>query len=74
MTGLEALESAQYVTVNGKRRVVLDAESWEAVLEWLETVEAVQIAQQAYAHLKTAGGDRQRARWLRWEDVKDQLG
>jgi hypothetical protein len=73
MTGLEALESAQYVTVNGKRMVVLDAENWEAMLEWLETVEDVQIAQQAYAQLRAAGGDRHRAGWLKWEDVKDEL-
>ncbi len=58
MTGLEALESAQYVTVNGKRLVVLAAEDWEAMIEWLETVEDVQVAQQAYAQLKAARGDR----------------
>ncbi len=73
MTGLEALESAQYVTVNGRRLVVLDVENWEAMLEWLETIEDVRIAQQAYARLRAAGGDRQRAGWLKWEDVKDEL-
>ncbi len=73
MSGLEALESAQYVTVNGKRLVVLGADDWEAMIEWLETVEDVQIARQAAEQLKAAGGDRERAGWLKWEDVKDEL-
>jgi hypothetical protein len=71
MTGLEALESAQHVTVNGRRLVVLDLEDWEAMIEWLETVEDVQVAERAYAQLRAAGGDRQQAGWLRWEDVRD---
>ena len=73
MTGLEALESAQYVTVNGKRLVVLEVEDWEAMIEWLETVEDVQVAEQAYAQLRAAGGDRRQAGWLKWEDVRDEL-
>jgi hypothetical protein len=73
MTGLEALEAAQYVTVKGKRLVVLDAEAWEAMIEWLETVDDVLVAQDAYGRLKAAGGDRQRAGWLKWEDVRDEL-
>ncbi len=73
MSGLEALDSAQYVTVNGRRLVVVDADDWEAMIEWLETVEDVQVAQQAQAQLRAAGGDRQRAGWLKWEDVKDKL-
>lgn len=73
MSGLEALESAQYVTVNGKRLVVVDADDWEAMIEWLETVEDVQIARRAAEQLKAAGGDRRRSGWLKWEDVKDEL-
>ncbi len=73
MSGLEALQSVQFVTVNGKRLAVMSAEDWEAMIEWLETVEDLQIAQQAYDQLDAAGGDRDRAGWLKWDDVKDQL-
>ena len=73
MSGLEALESAQHVTLGGRRLVVIDADDWEAMIEWLETVEDVQIARLAAEQLKAAGGNRQRAGWLRWEDVKGEL-
>ena len=73
MTGLQALQSVQYATVQGKRVAVLAAEDWEVLLEWLETLEDTQIAQTAYAALEQAGGDRQRAGWLRWDDVEAEL-
>jgi len=52
MTGLEALQSVQYATVKGKRFAVINVNDWEALLEWLETLEDVQIARQAFADLK----------------------
>ncbi len=58
MTGPEALEVAQHVTVNGKQLVVLDAEAWEGMIEWLEAVEDVQAAQKASAQLSRAWGLR----------------
>lgn len=70
MTGLEALQSVQYVNVKGERFAVLNIEDWEALLEWLETLEDVEIAREAYAELKASGGDRERAGWLRWDEVK----
>jgi len=73
MTGLDVLQSVQYVTVKGKRLAVIDAEDWEAVVEWLETLEDIEAARHALAELKAAGGSRERAGWLRWDDVKDQL-
>jgi len=73
MTGLEALQSVQYVTVNDKRLAVVEIEDWEALIEWLETLEDVQVAQEAFAALEAAGGDRHRAGWLRWDDVKAEL-
>jgi hypothetical protein len=73
MSGLEALQSVQFVTVNGRRLAVMGAEDWEAMIEWLETVEDMQIAQRAYDQLDDAGGDRERAGWLKWDDVRDQL-
>jgi hypothetical protein len=73
MTGLEALQSVQYATVKGKRFAVINVNDWEALLEWLETLEDVQIARQAFAELKAFGGNRERAGWLRWDEVKEEL-
>jgi hypothetical protein len=73
MTGLDALESVQFVTVKGQRLAVLRAEDWEALIEWLETLEDTQAVRQAFAELKAAGGDRERAGWLKWDDVADQI-
>ena len=73
MTGLEALQSVQFVTRKGKRLAVLSAEAWDALIEWLETLEDVQMARQAFADLKAAKGDRRRAGWLEWDAVKGDL-
>jgi len=73
MTGLEALQSVQYVTVGKDRFAVIDANDWESLIEWLETLEDVQAAKEAFADLRAAGGDRQRAGWMRWDDVKEDL-
>jgi hypothetical protein len=73
MTGLEALQSVQYVTAKGKRLAVIDIEDWEALIEWLETLEDGRLARQAYEELKASGGDRERAGWLKWDDVKETL-
>lgn len=69
MSGLDALQSVQFVTVKGKRFAVLDADDWEGFVEWLETLEDVQIAQQALSELKAAGDDRHRASWLDWNKL-----
>ena len=73
MVGLEALQSVQYVTVKGKRLAVLSADDWEALVEWLETLEDLQVVKDAFAALKSADGDRQKAGWLDWDDVKGEL-
>ena len=73
MLGLEALQSVQYVTVKGKRFAVLDADDWEALVEWLETLEDLEIARQASVALQRARGRREKAGWLRWDDVKGEL-
>ena len=73
MNGLEALESVQYVTVKGQRVAVIGADDWEAMIEWLETLEDVKVARDAYKQLEAAGGDRERAGWLKWDDVRDDL-
>ena len=73
MTGLDALQSAQFVTAQGRRFAVLSAEDWEALIEWLETLEDSQIARQAFAELRAAGGDRKRAGWVPWDTVADEI-
>jgi len=73
MTGAQALQSVQYVTVKGRRLAVLTAEDWEAMVEWLETVEDVQAAQQAFEHLKAVGGDRKQAGWLEWKEAEEEV-
>jgi hypothetical protein len=73
MTGLDALHSVQFVTKKGKRLAVLSVDDWESLIEWLETLEDVAIAKDAFAKLKAAKGDRKRAGWLEWNKVKDQL-
>jgi hypothetical protein len=45
---------------------------WEALIEWLETIEDVEAAKKAYAELKAAGGDRERAGWLRWDENREE--
>jgi len=71
MTGLEALQAVQYVTVGSERFAVIDVKDWESLVEWLETLEDAQIAKEAYAELRAAGGDRERTGWMRWDDVKE---
>jgi hypothetical protein len=73
MTGLDALQSVQFVTVQGKRLAVVSAEDWETLVEWLETIEDTAIAQQAFAQLKVAGGDRAKAGWRKWSEVEGEL-
>jgi PHD/YefM family antitoxin component YafN of YafNO toxin-antitoxin module len=73
MLGLDVLQSVQYVTVKGKRFAVLDAEDWEALIQWLETLEDLEIARQAFDALQRAGGDRERAGWLKWDEVREEL-
>ena len=73
MTGIEALNAVQFVTVKGKRLAILSAEDWETLIAWLETVEDVALAREAFAQLQAADGDRTKAGWLRWADVADEL-
>jgi hypothetical protein len=73
MSGLDALQSVQFLTKKGKRFAVVSGEDWEALIEWLEGLEDARIARQAFADLKAAKGSRKRAGWLKWEAVKGQL-
>ena len=73
MTGLDALQSVQFVTQKGKRLAILSSDDWEALIEWLENLEDVQIARQALAELKAAKGNRRRAGWLPWRSIQEEL-
>ncbi len=73
MIALEALQSVQFVSVEDRRLAVLDAGDWETLIEWLEIMEDVQTAKEAFTQLEFAGGDRSRAGWLKWDDVKEEL-
>ena len=73
MSGLDALQSVQFVTAKGKRFAVLSADVWDSLVEWLETLEDVQLTRQAFAQLKAAKGRRRRADWLKWDSIKDEL-
>ena len=62
MSGLEALQSVQFATIKGKRFAVVSADDWQALIEWLETLEDAQVVREALAELRAAGGDRKKAR------------
>jgi len=74
MTAIDALQSVQFVTANGRRLAVLSADDWEGLIEWLETLEDVNLAKDARRRLLPVGGDREAAGWLRWDDFKEELG
>ncbi len=74
MSGLEALQSVQFVTTKGKRFAVIDAEDWETLIDWLEELEDRQVLRQAFGQLRAAGGDRQQAGWQEWKTLAEDLG
>ena len=73
MSSLEALQSVQYVTGTRKRFAVVDVDSWEVMIEWLEEVEDRDVLKESLAELKQAGGDRTKAGWKSWDEVLAEL-
>ncbi len=73
MSGLEALQSVQFVGNKGKRYAVISIDDWESLIEWLETLEDTQTVRRALDALKAAEGDRERAGWVKWETVAGDL-
>jgi hypothetical protein len=73
MIATEALQAVQFVTVKGRRLAVLSADDWEALVEWVEDLEDTQIVRAAFAELRAAGEDRQRAGWLTWDEADREL-
>ncbi|HAX76475.1 MAG TPA: hypothetical protein DCY88_11705 [Cyanobacteria bacterium UBA11372] len=70
MSGLEVLNSVKFINLKGNLVAVLSVEDWQALIEWLETIEDIQIARKAFAQLKAAGRNRESAGWLKWDDVE----
>lgn len=73
MAGIDALQSVQFVTIKGRRFALLSADDWEALIEWLEDIEDLEIAREALVALKAAGDDPKRAGWLDWKTVEQEL-
>jgi len=73
VSGIEALQSVQFVTRKGKRFAVVDGDDWNTLIEWLETIEDVQVVQDAFRELKAARGSRRRAGWRKWDAVQKEL-
>jgi len=73
ITGPGDLQSVRLVKAKGKRLVVIDADEWEALIEWLEDLEDAQIFRKAYEKLKKAKGNRTRAGWKKWSEIRDEL-
>lgn len=70
MSILDSLQSVQYITLKGRRPVVLDADDFEALIERLEDREDLHLATQSIADLKAAHGNWPQAGWLDWDAVQ----
>lgn len=73
MSLMQVLQSVQFVESKGKRFAVINANEWEALIEWLETLGDLDIVRKTFADLKTAGGNRNKAGWVKWEDVAKKV-
>jgi hypothetical protein len=64
------LDTLQFVVrADGRPTAVqIDIESWRKIVETLENAEDVSLARKALAELEAAGGDPDKAGWLRLED------
>lgn len=73
MTIIEALKSAQFVVNNEGQQtgVLLDIQSWEALIDWIETISDTKLAKQALTRLEAEGGRPQQAGWLDWDDISE---
>jgi len=74
MTVIEALKSAQFVIDNSGHQtaVLLDIQSWEALLNWFEDITDIKIATQSLTELEVAGGRPHQAGWLDWDNISEE--
>jgi hypothetical protein len=73
MTSLEELQPVQFISIKGEQFALITPEKWKALLEWIETLEDIEIARRALEELKAAGGDPEKAGWLKWEEIREEL-
>ena len=66
------MQSVEFLKIKGKQVAILDVANWQPLIEWLETLEDLQITKQALNKLKAARGNRDRAGWLDGEALKDK--
>ncbi len=60
------------VDVDGKPTAVqVDWDAWQRIVAALEDAEDIGIAQAALAELNAAGGNPEKAGWLRLEDLEE---
>ncbi len=73
MTVIEALKSAQFVVDNSGHQtaVLLDIQSWEVLLNWIEDITDIKIATQSLTELEAAGGRPEQAGWLNWDEINE---
>jgi hypothetical protein len=74
MTVIEALKSAQFVVDNSGHQtaVILDIQSWEVLLNWIENITDIKIATQGLTELEAAGGRPEQAGWPDWDDISEE--
>lgn len=74
MTVIEALKSAQFVIDNRGHQtaVLLDIQSWEILLNWVEDMIDTKIATQSLTELNMAGGRPQQSGWLDWDEISEE--
>lgn len=73
MIQADVLQSVQFVTVKGKRFAVIDAEEWEELVEWVESLQDIELARQALGVFEQAGRKREKLGWQKWDDVSGEL-
>lgn len=69
----KALSSVRYVTDSEGRRtgVLLDLQTWESVLDWIEEATDAHAAAKALTELAAAGSP-EKAGWLAWDEVREE--
>lgn len=72
----ETLRSVQFVVDHEGRQtaVLLDIQTWETLINWIETVTDTRIASQILTELKQAGGRPEQAGWLDWNEINEEWG
>jgi len=61
------------VGTDGKPTAIqMDIDMWHKIVEALEDAEDVALAREALAELEAAGGDPDKAGWLRLEEVAEE--